>query len=113
MKDLITYDDFAKLDIRMGTVIEATIPEGSNKLIRQVVDFGSNFGQRIIFSGIKQWYTPEEMVGKQLPYLINLVPRKMMGEESQGMLIAAGSQIQNIAVLLEPEKQIENGSSVS
>jgi methionyl-tRNA synthetase len=97
----------------MGTVVEATIPEGSNKLIRQVVDFGDEIGNRIIFSGIKQWYSPEELVGKQLPYLINLEPRKMMGEESQGMLVAAGNLDHSLAVLLEPDQKVENGSSVS
>lgn len=113
MKDTIVYDDFAKLDIRIGTVKEATIPEGSNKLIRQVVDFGEELGEKVIFSGIKEWYSPEEMVGKQLPYVVNLEPRKMMGEESQGMLMAAGSQAQNRAVLLEPDKEVEPGTPLS
>lgn len=113
MKKQITHEDFAKIDIQLGTVIDASIPEGSQKLIRQVVDFGEEIGTRIIFSGIKEWYSPEEMVGKQLPYVINLAPRKMMGEESQGMLLAAGSMQQNLAVLLEPDKKIENGTSVS
>lgn len=113
MKDTIEYEDFAKLDIRLGTVKEATIPEGSNKLIRQVVDFGEEIGERIIFSGIKDWYSPEEMVGKQLPYVVNLAPRKMMGEESQGMLVAAGSREQNLAVLLEPDKKVDNGTPIS
>jgi len=112
MKDTIVYDDFAKLDIRLGLVKEATIPEGSNKLIRQVVDFGEETGERIIFSGIKEWYSPEEMVGKTLPYVINLEPRKMMGEESQGMLMAAGGPDMG-AVLIEPDKQVEPGTPLS
>ena len=110
MKDTITIDDFVKLDIRMGKVREATIPEGSNKLIRQVVDFGEEVGERIIFSGIKEWYSPEDMVGKTLPYVINLAPRKMMGEESQGMLMAVGSV--DRAVLLEPDGDVEAGEMV-
>ena len=109
MKDTIVYDDFLKLDIRLGTVVEASVPEGSKKLIRQVVDFGEEIGKKIIFSGILEWYSPEELVGKQLPYVINLEPRKMMGEESQGMLMAAGGET---AILLEPNKKSEDGTIV-
>jgi len=87
--DTITIDDFAKLDIRIGKVLDAREVEGSNKLIRQEVDFGEEIGKRIIFSGIKKWYAPEDLIGKLLPYIINLEPRPMFGEESQGMLLAA------------------------
>ena len=55
MKDQITIDDFGKLEIRIGTVVEASVPEGSKKLIRQVVDFGEEVGKRVIFSGILEW----------------------------------------------------------
>ena len=113
MTDTIQFEDFAKSDIRIGTVKEATVPEGSNKLIRQVVDFGEEIGEKIIFSGIKDWYSAEEMVGKQLPYGINLQLCMAMGEESQGMLMAAGSQEQNIAVLVQPDKKVESGTPVS
>ena len=109
MKDQITIDDFVKLEIRIGKVVEATVPEGSKKLIRQVVDFGEEVGKRIIFSGILEWYQPEDLVGKQMPYVINLEPRKMMGEESQGMLVAAGGET---AVLLHPDKEVESGMMV-
>src|SRR3990172_3119425 len=92
---MITIDDFKKLDIRIGKVLEASEVVGSEKLIRCVVDFGE-LGTRVIFSGIKKWYKPEELVGKLLPYIVNLEPRKMpsyvktsegkfVQEESQGM----------------------------
>jgi methionine--tRNA ligase beta chain len=91
MKPIITYNDFAKLDFRVGTVIECTEKEGSDKLLRLTVDFGEE-GKRIIFSGIKKWYTPDDLKDKQFVFLINLEPRKMMDEESQGMLIAANGE---------------------
>ena len=89
MKPIIKFEDFLKVEILVGEVVEATVPEGSKKLIRQVVDFGSEIGKRVVFSGILEWYKPEDLVGKKLPYVVNLEPRKMLGEESQGMLLAA------------------------
>jgi methionyl-tRNA synthetase len=91
MKPLIKIDDFAKLDIRVGTVVECIEKEGSDKLLRLTVDFGGE-GERIIFSGIKKWYKPEDLKGKQFVFVINLEPRKIMDEYSQGMLLAANGQ---------------------
>lgn len=88
MKTEITYDDFAKLDLRVGTIITCEEKEGSNKLLRLTVDFGEE-GTRNILSGIKQWYKPSDLEGKQFVFVFNLAPRKMMGEESQGMILAA------------------------
>src|SRR3989344_4884650 len=72
MKDPITFDDFMKLELRVGTIVEASSPDWSKKLLRFVVDFGEEIGKKIIFSGIKDWYTPEEFIGKQYPFLLNL-----------------------------------------
>jgi methionine--tRNA ligase beta chain len=91
MKSIITYDDFAKLDLRIGTVINCEEKEGSDKLLRLTVDFGEE-GTKNILSGIKQWYKPEEITGKQFVFVFNLAPRKIMGEESQGMLLCAGEK---------------------
>lgn len=91
MKPIITIDDFAKLDLRVGTVVECEEKEGSEKLLRLTVDFGEE-GTRNIFSGIKQWYKPEDLKGKQFIFIINLEPRKMMGEFSEGMLLAANGE---------------------
>ncbi len=111
----IKIEDFAKVDIRIGKVLEASEVEGSSKLIRQVVDFGEELGKRIIFSGIKKWYKPEELVGKLLPYVVNLEPRAMMGEESQGMLVAASPKDEEgneFASLLQVSKKVSPGTKV-
>jgi len=110
----IKIDDFAKLDIRIGKVVEAKEVEGSDKLLRCVVDFGEELGQRVIFSGIKKWYKPEEIEGKMLPYIINLEPRMMFGEESQGMLMAAAPEVdgEKTAVLLTTIENVELGTKV-
>jgi methionyl-tRNA synthetase len=107
-KPTIVYDDFAKLDIRVVTVLEATTIEGADKLLKLVLDAGE-LGQRTVASGIKPWYTPEEMVGKQLLYLANLEPRTIRGVESQGMIIAAGG---SDAALVHPDKSMANGEIV-
>lgn len=84
----ITIDDFARIEVRVGIVLEATNKEGSDKLIRLVVDVGEET-KRIIFTGVRGYgYTPEDFAGKQFFFITNLVPRKMMDEESQGMILA-------------------------
>jgi len=121
----ITINDFAKIDIRVGVVLEAAEVEGSEKLIRQVVDFGSEIGKKIIFSGIKKWYRPEDLVGRHLPYVVNLEPRPMpsyvetsegkIREESQGMLMAASSKDEDgneYASLLQVDEKVSPGSRV-
>lgn len=92
MKDLINYTDFEKLDIRAGKVLSASSPEWSDKLIRYELDFGAEIGERVLFSGIRKWYTPEELVGKILPVIVNMTPKKMGDEESQGMVIMADGE---------------------
>ncbi len=84
---MITIDEFSKIELRVGTVIEAEEVEGSEKLIKQIVDFGEE-GKRQILSGIKKWYKPGQLIGKQFIYVFNLEPRMMMGLESAGMLLA-------------------------
>lgn len=108
MKPTITYDDFAKLDLRVGTVINCEEKEGSDKLLRLTVDFGEH-GTRNILSGIKQWYKPEDLKNKQFVFVFNLAPRKMMGEESQGMLLAAGEDTPKPLI---PYAELPNGSPV-
>jgi methionine--tRNA ligase beta chain len=109
MKPIIEYDDFAKLDLRVGTVVECVEKEGSEKLLRLTVDFGED-GTRIILSGIKKWYAPEDLQGKQFVFVFNLAPRKMMGEESQGMLLAAEGE--DKPEPLTPESKTKNGAVV-
>lgn len=111
MSETIQFDDFAKIEIRVGTVIAAEkIPE-ADKLIKCTIDFGDpetgGLGTRTIVSGILQWKSPEDLIGKQLPYIVNLAPRMLKGVESQGMLLA-GSDKEGL-VLLHPERIAENG----
>jgi methionyl-tRNA synthetase len=88
---MISIDDFAKTEIRVGQVVEAINKEGSEKLIRLVVDFASE--KRIIFTGVRTYgYTPEDFLGKQFLFVTNLEYRKMMDEESQGMILAVDGQ---------------------
>lgn len=110
MKDLIAYDDFGKLDIRVGQVVSADLPEWSTKLIRYVMDFGPEIGQRTLFSGIREWIKPEDIIGKKYPVIINMTPKKMGDEESQGMMIMADTDEKPI--LLEVSQAIEVGTVV-
>jgi len=85
---MATIEDFQKLEFKTGKILEAEAVEGSEKLVRLQVDIGEET-PRNIFAGIIKWYTPEELVGKTVIIVANLEPRKMMGSESQGMLLAA------------------------
>ncbi|OGG52787.1 hypothetical protein A3C20_02285 [Candidatus Kaiserbacteria bacterium RIFCSPHIGHO2_02_FULL_55_25] len=107
MSDEISYNDFAKLDIRIGTILAAERVPETDKLIKCTVDFG-DFGERTIVSGIAEWKTPEALVGKRLPYIVNLAPRVLKGIESQGMLLAASDD--NGVALLYPERDVASGT---
>lgn len=89
--DNISFQDFQKLDIRIGTVIKAEVPEWSHWVIKLTVDFGSAIGERTIFAGIMKFYKPEELEGKQYPFIVNIEPKKIgpEGDFSQGMVLAA------------------------
>ncbi len=109
MNEEISYEDFAKLDIRIGTVITAEMVPETDKLIKCRVDFGE-LGERTIVSGIAEWKKPEELVGKQLPYITNLAPRTLRGVVSQGMLLAASDEAG--AALLNPERPLTSGTKL-
>jgi methionyl-tRNA synthetase len=105
----ITFDDFKKLDIRIGEVEEAEqIPESRN-LIKLIVDFG--FETRQCVAGLLNYYEPEEMVGKKFAFLMNIPRRTLMGTESQCMIIAA-EDITGEVALIGPEKDIAAGSKI-
>jgi|SRR3989344_4261869 len=106
----IQYEDFSKLDIRIGTVIAAELVPETDKLIKCTVDFGEEIGQRTIVSGIAQWKKPEELIGKQFPYIVNLAPRTLRGIESQGMLLAV-SDGDGVA-LIAPERKVSRGTKL-
>lgn len=110
LKPTVTIDDFGKLDIRIGTVTAAEKMEKSDKLLKLTVNSGLD--QRTILSGIAKQYTPEQMVGKQVTFIANLAPRKMMGIESQGMILMAEDQDGKLR-LLQPTEAVNPGASVS
>lgn len=129
--DTITFDDFKKLDIRIGEILSAERVEGSDKLLKLIVDFGPapvkpepvgewievqtedrNEGRikRQIIAGIAQFYAPEALIGKECPFAYNLAPRMLAGLESQGMLLCPSDK--GSPVLLHPDKGILPGSTV-
>jgi len=110
LKETIQYDDFAKMDIRIGTILEAEKLPKSDKLLKFLVDDG--FEKRTILSGIAKHFSQEEMIGKQVTFLANLAPRKMMGIESNGMILMAENRDGSLA-LLQPHKEVWNGGPVS
>jgi methionyl-tRNA synthetase len=110
MKDLITYDDFAKLDMRVVTVLEAEKMPKSKKLIKLKVDTG--LGHRIVLSGVAEHFEPEYLIGKQVTMLINLAPRKMMGIDSEGMILMAEDKDGKLK-LIQPHEGTVNGSMIS
>jgi len=109
--DTVIFEDFSKLEIRVGKVIEATLVPESSKLIKLRASFGE-LGERTIFAGIKAWYQPEDLTGKNFVFVYNLKPRPMMGEESQGMMMAAEDDDGKECILLIPDKDIPEGTRV-
>lgn len=110
LKPEIQFDDFAKLDIRIGTILEAEPMPKSKKLLKFLIDDG--FEKRTILSGIAEHFSPEEMIGKQVTFIANLAPRKMMGVESNGMILMAEDKDGSLA-LLQPHKAVWSGASIS
>ena len=109
MEATINFDDFVRVDLRVGTVLEAEKVEKSNKLLNLKVNLGKEIGVRQILSGIAKQYNPEDLIGKQIIIVANLAARKMMGMESQGMILAAGEE--EIA-LLNLDKKVKNGTRI-
>lgn len=114
LKPQISYDDFAKLDIRIGTVAEAANHPNADKLLVLKVDMGDHVRQLV--AGIRGSYQPEDMVGRQIVVLANLAPRVVRGVESQGMLLAASSQADDglrSVFVLTPAGALPPGSPIS
>ena len=110
MKEIISYDDFAKLDMRVVKILTAEPMPKSKKLLRLTVDTG--LGVRTVLSGVAEYFKPEDLVGKQVTMLINLAPRKMMGIESEGMILMAEDKDGSLR-LLQPNKPTADGSNIS
>lgn len=108
--DTITIDDFAKVKLRVGRVIEACDHPNADKLLLLQVDLGDE--KRQVCAGLKGHYTPEELVGRNLIIVTNLAPRMMRGETSQGMLLAASTPDHDRVIVLTTESDIAPGSAV-
>ncbi len=131
---MISFEDFKKCEFKIGTVVSAERVEGSEKLLKLMIDFGviktfdvSPLPQegdveplpqpvieqrdiRQILSGIGQYYSPEALVGKQVPVIVNLEPRKIMGQESNGMVLAV--VVDEKPILMHPDKEVPPGSMI-
>lgn len=131
MDDTISFEDFKKIDIRIGEILSAERVEGSEKLLKLIVDFGpapvkpelagewievqtedKNEGRikRQIIAGIAQFYAPEALIGKECPFAYNIAPRMLAGLESQGMILCPSDK--GNPILLHPDKWIMQGSVV-
>jgi len=110
IKSTIQYDDFAKLDLKVGTITAAEKVAKADKLLKLEVDLG--FEKRTIVSGIAQHFTAEEIVGKQVVIVANLAPRKMKGIESNGMILMAEDKAGKLH-FVNPDNKIDEGSGVS
>lgn len=110
IKETIVFDDFAKIDIRIGKVVAAEKMEKSDKLLKLTVESGVD--TRTILSGIAKHYSPEQMVGKQVTFVANLAPRKMMGLESQGMILMAEDAQGKLRLVL-PDDEVNPGATVA
>ena len=106
--DTINFEDFLKIDLRIGKILSAVRIEGSNKLLKLEVDFGED--KRHIVAGIGKVYEPKSLIGKECPFVFNLAPKKFesLGIESQGMILCPSDN--GNPVLLHPDKEISPGS---
>jgi methionine--tRNA ligase beta chain len=105
----ISFEEFQKLDLRIGKITEANQIPGSRNLIRLMVDFGTEKRQAV--AGLLQWYQPQELISKKCLFILNLQKRKVMGVESQCMILAAEDAGGNVTVL-QPEKDVAEGSKI-
>ncbi len=109
VKDEITFEDFMKIDIRTGTILEAEVVPKTKKLLKLKIDTGID--QRTVVSGIAEYYKPADIVGKKVSILVNLAPRKLRGIESQGMILMAEDADGKLC-FVSPTEDISNGSEV-
>ncbi|WP_321368898.1 methionine--tRNA ligase [uncultured Draconibacterium sp.] len=108
-KENIEFDDFVKMDVRAGTVIECEKVAKTKKLLKLKIDTGID--QRTVVSGIAEYYQPEELIGKQVSILVNLAPKKLRGIESQGMILCAENADGSLSIV-SPDKAVKNGSEI-
>ncbi len=109
IKNQIEYSDFEKLELRVGKVISAESIAKSEKLLKLMVNFGNDQPTQIL-SGIAKWYKPEDLVNHHYIFVVNLAPRAMMGEMSNGMIL--GTDVNEAAVIIEVSCEISPGSLI-
>ncbi len=106
---MINFDDFKKIEIKIGTIVSAEKVEGADKLLKLMFDFGGAEPVQIL-SGIAQYYDPAALVGKQVPVVVNLEPRTLKGQVSNGMMLAV--VVEDKPVLLHPDNTVPAGSLI-
>jgi len=111
VEEKIPYDDFTKLDLRVGQIAKVEDHPNADKLYVLIVDLGED-KDRLIVAGLKPHYKPEELEGKKAIFITNLEPAKIRGIESQGMILAAASPNDETVCILQPEKDVEIGSKI-
>lgn len=109
---IINYDDFAKLDLRVASVLECRPHENADKLLVLQIELAGG-ERRQICAGLRAFYPPEQLIGKQIVVVANLAPRQMRGEISQGMLLAATDTATGKVIVISPSEQAAPGSKVS
>ena len=111
----VSFNEWEKLDLRVGKIDEVKDIEGADLLYELIVDFGEEIGERTICAGLKRYYSKEELKGKKAVFLVNLQPKKLRGIESQGMILAAVSQQEDNKeiTLIVPEKDVKEGTKIS
>lgn len=105
---MIKFSDFKKIELRVAKVLKAEAIEGSDKLVKLKIDLGDK--KRQILAGIRKYYPLDKLTGRQIVVVVNLEPKKMMGEESQGMLLAADEEGE--PVLLGPDREVGLGAKI-
>lgn len=116
MSKQIAIEDFQKLDIRIGTVTKAEVPEWSHWVMKLTVDLGPEIKERTIFAGIMKFFKPEDLEGKQFPFIVNLEPKKIgpSGDYSQGMMLMTVEKDDEVTPpgLLVPKEKVPNGTPI-
>ena len=107
----VSFDEWQKLDLRIAEIKKVEDHPNADKLYVITVDLGGE--ERIIVSGLKDYYKSEDLVGRKIIVFANLTPKELRGVKSHGMLLAAGNDEANTCVLLQPEQDIENGAKIS
>jgi len=109
-KGIVTFDEWTKLDLRVGQIIEVEDIEGADKLYKLIIDIGEE--KKTICAGLKQYYSKDELINKKIILFVNLSPRKMRGIESQGMILAAVNDDESKVRLIQPDGDVDVGSRV-